>query len=98
MFYCRIKCPVNKQKNDIMPKNGSSFLFHVSKTKINFTIALSNLNRLIDFYEYMKLIPVKITKYIIYSEWRIIENIKIDKNLSMILRKFCLILYRKFEI
>lgn len=98
MLYCCIKCPVNKQKNNIMPKNGSSFRLHVSKTKMNFIIALSNLNQLIDFYEYMKLIPVKIVKNIIYSEWGIIEDIKIDKNLSMILRKFCLILYRRFKI
>lgn len=81
-----------------MPENGSSFRLHVSKTKMNFTIDLSNLNQLIDFCDYMKLIPVKISKNIIYSEWGIIKNIKIDKNLSMILCKFCLILYRRFKI
>lgn len=81
-----------------MPENGSSFRLHVSKTKMNFTIDLSNLNQLIDFCGYMKLIPVKIAKNIIYSEWGITENIKIDKNLSMILCKFCLILYRRFKI
>lgn len=68
MLYFCIKCPVNKQKNNIMPENGSSFRLHVSKTKMNFTIDLSNLNQLIDFCDYMKLMPVKIAKNIIYSE------------------------------
>lgn len=68
-----------------MPENGTSFRLHVSKTKMKFTTDLSNFN-------------LNQLKNIIYSEWGIIENIKIDKNLSMILCKFCLILYRRFKI